>query len=524
MPSNSGVRMRTTFKPSSATTWWLHFLSGALCLCVGYSWRISPCALSRSPCRALAPGLLLIPQHNIGSRGHPALRRGSLLAVASDPDSRLLRHVQRHFARLAWEHDLQYELGGPDAPAFHSRRFWCEEDQDKCYSAAIARQLDDIEGASAESLDERFPKFRFDHGERIQHHMAQHRADVIIKEYYRTLRYHFWLNNQSIEDQELHKLNISETNISVPNISVEDYARANLVSLRKPWRVAGINWCREQCRLFFILPEPAPRRAEEAPTSSEAEIRTYLGPYSIGQLFSEELQKRQAGQLLSLLDVGSGGSFFKPFQELQVTALDLCPVDPSAFQSDFLKLQVGPQNSAPIIKNFRDMESSGEDARMPHAGELQQLPAATYDVAVMNMVLSSLQDATDRARMIAKTRQLLKDSGLLLITLPTSFFFPNETEGWSRNLVHEWTEAIEAMGFKKWKHEYAQGKRRNYFHALAFAAAGTASQFKDRPLQPLLRHNEMYKAEKWSLRELLPEPGAESMPEDLSRLKERFGI
>jgi hypothetical protein len=66
-------------------------------------------------------------------------------------------------------------------------------------------------------------------------------------------------------------------------------------------------------------------------------------------------------------------------------------------QCDFLQLQVLPPRAPPLVD---------PSERFP-AGALRALPAASFDVVVMSLVLSYLPGPAQRARMVAKARRLL---------------------------------------------------------------------------------------------------------------------
>ena len=202
-----------------------------------------------------------------------------------------------------------------------------------------------------------------------------------------------------------------------------------------------------------------------------------------------------------------------------VTALDLCPVDPSVYQCDFLELGIGPRDSTPIFHPSEPDKSpvindSNSDAMVDCNGSesnqadmmsgsvkesvvsqrLAQLPAESYDVVSMSLVLNYLPTPKLREDMIKKARQLLippgdggqpHRAGLLLITEKESIFssdkkvdLKNEDEveveessvrGSKSALLDSWVSTIESLGFKlvKYRNVLTPADHRRY-HALAF--------------------------------------------------------
>ena len=76
-------------------------------------------------------------------------------------------------------------------------------------------------------------------------------------------------------------------------------------------------------------------------------------------------------------------------------------------QADFLQLGVTPRGSSAVIDQPNVHASDGISNSNSNAGVLLSLPAASYDAAVLSLVLSYIPLPTQRAAVIAKARQLL---------------------------------------------------------------------------------------------------------------------
>jgi hypothetical protein len=138
---------------------------------------------------------------------------------------------------------------------------------------------------------------------------------------------------------------------------------------------------------------------------------------------------------IRLLDVGS---CYNPFVAsphaalLDVTALDLHPAEGSpVLQCDFLNLAIGPEGSQPVVVGV-DSDAAGDAAgagatgstaahehlgdkqqqqqqvqQQQHLRKLVQLPAASFDVVTMSLVLSYLPTPEQREAMVFSARRLL---------------------------------------------------------------------------------------------------------------------
>ena len=250
--------------------------------------------------------------------------------------------------------------------------------------------------------------------------------------------------------------------------------------------------------------------------------------------FKTEQKKEEdaAGNILSLQPARSirlvdVGSCYNPIGKSEnaaafcVTALDLCPVDPSVYQCDFLELGIGPRGSSPVFHSKEPDNScvmcgsssvgvvatsegdegggmggvnggdgvrgvdKGSESQSVVSEKLLQLPAESYDVVSMSLVLNYLPTPVLREDMIRKARQLLippgdagqpHRAGILLITEKESIF-SNDKKGDSEeglmvsksSLLESWISTIESLGFKlvTYRNILTQADHRRY-HALAF--------------------------------------------------------
>ena len=78
------------------------------------------------------------------------------------------------------------------------------------------------------------------------------------------------------------------------------------------------------------------------------------------------------------------------FPSLQVTAFDLMPAAATVYRADALALQVGPPGSAAQVVPPTDAADG--------AGRLLALPAGSFNVAVLSLVLSYIPDALHRTQ------------------------------------------------------------------------------------------------------------------------------
>ncbi len=193
-------------------------------------------------------------------------------------------------------------------------------------------------------------------------------------------------------------------------------------------------------------------------------------------------------KLIRILDVGS---CYNPLQNssyapsfFNITAVDLFPADETVFQCDFLNLMIGPPGSAPIYK---------EDP-ITKQNSLLQLPANSFDVITMSLVLSYLSSPSQREAMIEKARKLLitplpsnlkienelgrnnqpHHTGLLLIVEKESIFSRNHQDLVKGNtMITDWKKSICQYGFELVKYNLLAMKDSNH-HSHTFAFATTS--------------------------------------------------
>jgi 25S rRNA (adenine(2142)-N(1))-methyltransferase, Bmt2 len=243
----------------------------------------------------------------------------------------------------------------------------------------------------------------------------------------------------------------------------------------------------------------------------------------------------QPARSIRLVDVGS---CYNPIGKSEnaaafcVTALDLCPVDPSVYQCDFLELGIGPRGSSPVFHRkeadnscVMSGSSSGgvvatnegdaisglngvdgvshSQSQSGGSEKLLQLPAESYDVVSMSLVLNYLPTPVLREDMIRKARQLLippgdagqpHRAGILLITEKESIF-SNDKKGdvedgllvTKSSLLESWISTIESLGFKlvTYRNILTQADHRRY-HALAFR---TTLPSKEHPAEHSSEHS-----------------------------------
>ena len=131
--------------------------------------------------------------------------------------------------------------------------------------------------------------------------------------------------------------------------------------------------------------------------------------------------------------------------------------------------QVGAEGSAARVEASADFP----------AGALRSLPACSYDVVVMSLVLSYVPLPSQRAEMVAKARALLSPPaetaapplgqpcrarrGLLLLVDTLSV--DKKARSWrEQRYLRQWVAVVEELGFSFLRHQLLERS-----HALAFA-------------------------------------------------------
>jgi 25S rRNA (adenine(2142)-N(1))-methyltransferase, Bmt2 len=142
---------------------------------------------------------------------------------------------------------------------------------------------------------------------------------------------------------------------------------------------------------------------------------------------------------------------------------------------------VGTADSSAVVEQPADAQSSAK---------IVALPAASFDAAVLSLVLSYMPLPSQRAAMVAKARQLLKcpvanadtsefcanlDGAARLIIIE-----PYSTAAGGRRLsdlprLQRWCEAIETMGFKLEEYEFLQRSHVLSFSTVPLPAAAAAA-------------------------------------------------
>jgi hypothetical protein len=304
---------------------------------------------------------------------------------------------------------------------------------------------------------------------------------------------------------------------AVQNVtSLEVYAEAANSMGKKVWVQQGNLWMEDFSINFFrrngarkdylkaINHDPDGEGQREMATALPRDLmleETFLtdaegNPKSVNMMESDSPPAR----LIRLVDVGS---CYNPIGKsanqaaFSVTPLDLCPVDPSVYQCDFLDLEIGPRGSVPEIvpaatavsehsENVTAVslgtESGSEKSVESKSPKLLRLPAASYDVVAMSLVLNYLPTPALREKMIKKARQLLippgeggqpHRAGILLIIEKESIFsydrIQSDVYHNKSTLLNCWKETICSFGFELVRYRNiltAEDHRR--CHALAF--------------------------------------------------------
>ncbi len=260
--------------------------------------------------------------------------------------------------------------------------------------------------------------------------------------------------------------------------ALREYADAAGKIGSRRWVRDGIDWCVGTSRTFFREGGGSNLARREATRLSYASRGLPLEP-SLASAIVAAAEARGGPppqQRIRLLDVGACQSLFDGYDDIDPLAVDLCPhpAHPSVLQCDFLELGVTERCTPPAILPSNDFP----------AGALASLPAASFDVVVLSLVLSYLPLPRLRGAMIAKARRLLPTPdppscdeaaprtasfrrGLLLVV---DTFSLDQRRASSRadsgSYLRRWVEAVEGLGFTFLRHTLLPRS-----HALAFATA-----------------------------------------------------
>lgn len=137
---------------------------------------------------------------------------------------------------------------------------------------------------------------------------------------------------------------------------------------------------------------------------------------------------------VKLLDVGSCYNPFKPFDEFEVTAVDIAPAIEDVFECDFLNVALG------------DSAVMTSEDKQPR--NITQLEIKSFDVIVFSLLLEYLPTSEQRLACCEKAGKLLRDEGLLCIITPDSKHL-----GANAKLMKTWRYALAQIGLSRIKIE-----------------------------------------------------------------------
>ena len=273
--------------------------------------------------------------------------------------------------------------------------------------------------------------------------------------------------------------------------ALRSYADAASRIGTRGWVRRGIDWCAETATRFFREGGALTLARREAAHHSMETRGAVPEPEAVAGLL-DLVGSALPGpdEPIRLLDVGACGNLFGSHAGIRATPIDLCPQAGSTevLQCDFLQLGIGAPASEPRVL------PSAEFA----AGSLEALPAASYDVVAMSLVLSYLPSPAQRGAMVAKARQLLPtpeppaaldaalaahtaagaaaeaapppEAGRGLLLLVDTFSVDKRKRTWQeQTYLRAWVGSIEQLGFRFLRHQTLSRS-----HALAFATAPLA--------------------------------------------------
>jgi len=241
--------------------------------------------------------------------------------------------------------------------------------------------------------------------------------------------------------------------------SLVDYAVAATLMGEKDWVKIGNSWMASMAKEFFTEGGAKRHYVKLRKVLHFAQHGVQMTPEQASTV-SQGLQEYCLGPALKpakLLDVGSCYNPFLQDRDFDVTALDLCPSHASVYNGDFLTVEVGDKKSVPVFSPATEpFPEIGNEQWQNARFRVQQLPAESFDVVTLSLVLSYLPGWGHRHRMIAKARELLVASdkgsqhphraGILIIAEKESIM------GKEDNLLKQWKEAITDMGFSLYRY------------------------------------------------------------------------
>lgn len=241
------------------------------------------------------------------------------------------------------------------------------------------------------------------------------------------------------------------------NDALETYADAAVVMGSKDWVKIGTEWMH-----FYIQ-------------------QFYFG--ELGVKLMQKFQKKASvdsnfplcskiplpgGTKVRLLDVGSCFNPFKRWDDLDVTAIDLCPADPSVHQCDFLNITIVDKVLFDNVGDNLPGELCSESSPGSPNGGCSEIKfvKSSYNVVVMSLVLSYLPIPEQRILMIRNSRKLLSNHssdipGLLLLYEKDSIL--HSAAHYTAFLEH-WKTTIAKEGFILCRYEHLIFDNKNRTH------------------------------------------------------------
>jgi 2-polyprenyl-3-methyl-5-hydroxy-6-metoxy-1,4-benzoquinol methylase len=364
-----------------------------------------------------------------------------------------------------------------------SSRGWVSAEVDAVAQSLVKQLLSDPKIGTSKKLT-------FETGERLSRalvtpHAACSTYSTLLTADFKSLlqsyEHHLEVNQALFEDIEGHHANITNedwSTVANDNSSLAVYADAANAMGTKRW-VAECNRWFETFSIAYFREGGARKYYLRSLAAGERASQT---DKTVADSITKDLMADGSGSSkIRLLDVGS---CYNPLakcaraDQFEVTALDLYPVDPTVLQCDFLNLEVGFEGTDPVVVDQSRVRADGAicgdknsgcdsepaskraklqddrpvpDSETNQAGDssctstkqLLRLPAASYDVVTMSLVLNYLPTPEQRLRMIHQARAVLVSppapqdtadgakfvqpphrNGLLLIAEKNSIFKP----------------------------------------------------------------------------------------------------